>query len=167
METRQQLTPESLRTLFYEAANIVNGRPLAVENLDDPFSPSPITPNHLLTMKTKVLQPPPGEFGSPDQYSRKRWRQVQYLTEQFWVRWRREYLSTLQIRPKWHRPQEFKGGSVVLVADSNPVRNEWHLGVIEDVITSKDGHVRTVNVRVKGKTLTRPINRIKMLIKSE
>jgi len=56
----QQLDDESLRTLFTEAENIVNSRPLTTDNLSDPEARQPITPNHLLTLKTKVVLPPSG-----------------------------------------------------------------------------------------------------------
>ena len=69
-----QLDDESLRTLMVEAENIVNSRPLSVEKLSDPNSMEPITPNHLLTLKSNVVLPPPGNFSRPDFYSRKRWR---------------------------------------------------------------------------------------------
>ena len=58
----QQLDDESLRTLFTEAENIVNSRPLTIDNLSDPDAPKPITPNHLLTLESKVVLPPPGNF---------------------------------------------------------------------------------------------------------
>lgn len=67
-----QLCDEGLRTLMCEAAAIVNSRPLSVQNISDPMSPEPLTPNHLLTMKSKLILPPPGRFQRPDLYSRKR-----------------------------------------------------------------------------------------------
>jgi len=33
-----------------------------VNQLADPDSPTPVTPNHLLTMKSKVMLAPPGTF---------------------------------------------------------------------------------------------------------
>ena len=74
-----QLDDEALRTLMTEAENVINSRPA---------SPEPITPNHLLTLKSQVVLPPPGSFQQLDLYSRKRWRRVQYLANQFWIRWR-------------------------------------------------------------------------------
>jgi hypothetical protein len=68
-----QLDDDSLRTLMAEAAAIVNSRPLSVDNLNDPKDPIPISPNHLLTQKTSVVVPPPGDFQRTDVYSRKRW----------------------------------------------------------------------------------------------
>ena len=44
---------------------------------------------------------PPGTFQREDLFSRRRWRQVQYLADAFWKRWSREYLPLLQIRRKW------------------------------------------------------------------
>ena len=99
----RQLDDESLRTLMCEAEAIVNSRPLTVHNLNDPDSLNPLTPNHLLTMKTKVLLSPPGVFQSADLYSRKRWRRVQHLANQFWSRWRKEFLLGKQQRQKWTR----------------------------------------------------------------
>ncbi|CAC5381869.1 unnamed protein product [Mytilus coruscus] len=96
-----QLDDESLRTFMCEAASIVNSRPLNVESLNDPLLAEPITPNHLLTMKSRIILPPPGEFQTNDVYSKKRWRRVQYLANQFWDRWRKEFQSNLQSRQKW------------------------------------------------------------------
>lgn len=41
---------------------IVNSRPLVVKNLSDPCGPEPLTPNHLLTMKSGIVMPPCGNF---------------------------------------------------------------------------------------------------------
>ena len=95
-----QLDDETLRALFSEAENIVNGRPLAAE-LSDPGSPEPVTPIQLLTSKTRVVLPPPGEFGRTDMYGRKRWKRVQFFANQFWQRWRKEFLQNAQTRNKW------------------------------------------------------------------
>ena len=54
----------------------------------------------LLTGNTRPLAPP-GDFVAEDLYTRRRWRRVQYLADQFWTRWRREYLQNLQRRLKW------------------------------------------------------------------
>ena len=56
----------SLRTLLTESEAVVNSRPLTVETLNDPHSVRPLTPNHLLTMKSKVVMPPPGLFQKAD-----------------------------------------------------------------------------------------------------
>lgn len=53
----QDLVDEALRTVFTEAENIMNSRPLTVNNLSDPDAPKPTTPNHLLTLRTKLVLP--------------------------------------------------------------------------------------------------------------
>ena len=63
------LDDDSLRTLMYEAAAIVNSRPLTAETVSDPLSLNPLTPNQLLTMKTDLILPPPGNFESSDLYA--------------------------------------------------------------------------------------------------
>ena len=65
-----QLDEESLQTFMVEAEAIVNSRPLTVENLNSPRCPEPLTPNHLLTMKSKVVLPPASVFQREDQYSK-------------------------------------------------------------------------------------------------
>ena len=80
-----QLDDESLRNVLYEAAAIVNSRPLTVGTLNDPLTTPPLSPNLLLTTKTNVVLPPPGDFQKPDLYSCKHWRRVQYLVDLFWV----------------------------------------------------------------------------------
>jgi hypothetical protein len=123
-----RLTSEELRTLFYETMAIINSRPLTVQNLNDVNSLEPLTPNHLLTMKSEVVLPP-GNFCSADMYCRKRWKKVQCLANQFWTRWRKEYLITLQQRHKWHKPKcNIKLGAVVLIVDENSHRSEWKIG---------------------------------------
>ncbi|KAA8577371.1 hypothetical protein FQN60_010598 [Etheostoma spectabile] len=77
-----RLDDASLRTLLYEAMAVVNSRPLTVDGINDPLALEPITPNHLIMMKSKVALPPPGVFVKEDLYATKRWRRVQYLIEQ-------------------------------------------------------------------------------------
>lgn len=93
-----QLDDETLRTFMTEVECIINSRPLSVDYVCDAQAPEPLTPNHLLTMKPKRVLPPPGVFQRGDVYCRKRWRRVQYFANQFWLRWRNEYLQMLQVR---------------------------------------------------------------------
>ena len=176
-----QLDDESLRTFMCEAAAIVNGRPLTIDNLYDSGHPEPITPNHLLTMKTKVLLPPPGRFVREDLYSRKRWRRVQHLVNEFWCRWRKEFLQNLQSRQKWVHPRrESQVGDIVIVKDENMPRNQWLMGRITDTFPSEDGLVRKVKLIIAdaklngaGKrtqalqTLERPVHKLVTLLAQE
>ena len=92
----QQIDVEALRTFMCEAEAVVNSGPLTSESITPPGSAEALTPNHFLTLKTKVVLPPPGVFKSADFYSRKWWRWVHHLTNEFWCRWKKEFLLSLQ-----------------------------------------------------------------------
>ena len=94
-----QLMHELLVTLMAEVTGIVNSHPIATIP-SDTDEPQPLTPAMLLTMKTWPLAPTPGQFVRQDLYMQNWWRKAQYLDDQFWVRWRKEYLQNLQKRPK-------------------------------------------------------------------
>ena len=120
-----QPTHELLVTLMAEVSGIVNSRPIAVIP-SDVDEPQPVTPAMVLTMKTCPLAPAPGHFVQQDLYARNWWRKAQYLADQFWVRWRKEYLQNLQNRPKWEsRERNLSVGDVVLVKDEDAHRNDW------------------------------------------
>ncbi len=176
-QSGQQLDDESLRTFLCEAMAIINSRPLTVDPLGDPSHPEPLTLNHLLTMKSKILLPPPGNFQREDLYSTKRWKRVQHLTNEFWTRWRREFLQGLQTRQKWtHHQRDSQVGDIVMLKDDDTPRNRWSLARVEEVNPSDDEHIREVKVVVgdtdidnKGsrikplKTLDRPIHKLVLL----
>ena len=160
--TNSRLDSSSLRTFFYEAMAIVNSRPLAIENLNDPCGPEALMPNHLLTMKSKILMPLPGKFETEDIYSKKRWRRVQYLADQFWIRWKKEYMANLQVRQKWnttHRNVQI--GDIVLLKDEDLVRYRWNLAKVVETMPSQDNLVRKVKLLMSDATLTKKGKRIK------
>ena len=135
----------------------------------------PLSPANLLTMKSKVIMPPPGRFDRPDIYSRKRWRRVQHIANEFWSRWRKEFLSSLQTRQKWNKvKQNFRAGEIVLVkSDAN--RNQWPMARIVEAIEDKYGAVRSVRLMMgkshsKDKTsriFDRPIDKIVLLAEND
>lgn len=167
----EQLDDESFRTLMTEAENVINSRPLTVTDLSDPTAAEPLTPNHLLTGKPAVVLPPPGKFDTPDVYCRKRWRRVQYIADQFWTRWKKEYLNHLNNRQKWTVPKRnSQVGDIVLLKDDCP-RNKWPLARVTKTLPSKDGIVRKVEVQTaqdgQRRTYERPIHKMILLLSKE
>ena len=79
----RSLDEESLNTLFTEVKATFTSRPLVVENINDANSEVALSPSHLLTMKSKVVTPPPDVFGTPDLYCKKCWKQVQHISNKF------------------------------------------------------------------------------------
>ncbi|XP_068758151.1 uncharacterized protein [Montipora capricornis] len=159
----QPLNDEGLLTLFAEVESIINGRPITKVS-DDPKDSDALTPNHLLLLRSGTSLPP-GLFVKGDNYSCRRWRQVQYLADVFWRRWLREYLPALQERQKWGAAKRnFAVNDIVLVFDDTVPRSSWPLGrVLEVHSNKKDGLVRSVKVKTKTSTLVRPTDKLVLL----
>ncbi|XP_064641265.1 uncharacterized protein LOC135496078 [Lineus longissimus] len=164
-----KLNDELLRTLLVEAEAIVNSRPLTYVEAESPDSPEPLSPSQLLTLKAKVVLPPPGVFEKTDLYCRRRWRRVQALANEFWVRWRREFLPTLQERKKWNRQQvNVTKGDVVMMIDETAPRCDWPLARIVEMFPGEDGLVRKVKIRTgQGTVYERPIQKLVLLFKPD
>ena len=103
-----------------------------------------------------------------------RWRRVQHIGNEFWKRWRKEFLSTLQSREKLNKNRrEFVIGDIVLLkVDAS--RNQWPMAKVVQVHKDSEGVVRSVRLLV-GKTrsgqderiLERPVQKIVLLQESE
>ena len=167
-QINERLDSSSLRTLFYECMAIINSRPLTtVEN-----DVQPLSPNDILHMKSSVILPLPGSFDSDDVYSRKRWVKVQSLSNTFWKRWAKEYLTNLQTRQKWHsKTRNLKVNDIVILSDQCS-RLDWPLGKVVKAVPSKDGLVRHVHLllfdKMAGKhvNLVRPVTKLVLLVES-
>ncbi|XP_043205783.1 uncharacterized protein LOC122372549 [Amphibalanus amphitrite] len=159
----QRLDDESLHTLFCEIESVLNSRPLTYVSTSQ-GDVEPLTPNHLLLLRG-CGEGVVGQFTADDLLSVKRWKQVQYLAEQFWLRWRRDYLPTLQRRQRWvHRSRNVEPGDVVLIADEEVPRGHWALGRVLETYPSRDGLVRKVRLRTGGTVLTRPVHKLIVLL---
>ncbi|KAL7840982.1 hypothetical protein SRHO_G00246730 [Serrasalmus rhombeus] len=135
---QQTLDDEGLHTVLCEVEAIINDRPITKLS-EDPNDLEPLTPNHLLTMKRKPVLPP-GLFDRTDMYGKRRWRQVQYISDLFWKRWITEYLPLLQERQKWtKKKRNLVPGDIVLVADTTAPRNSWVLGRVLKTFPDKKG----------------------------
>lgn len=159
-----RIDDEQLHTFMVEAEAIVNSRPITYLSSDVADS-LPITPQQLLTLKSRIVLPPPGIFLKEHIYCRKRWRAVQYLADQFWIKWKSQYLSSLQERSKWHKTEpNVKAGDIVLVkeADATP-RNAWPLARIMETTRGTDGLVRAAKLKMNGVLYTRPIHKLVLL----
>ena len=145
-----------------------------METLNDISSSQiPLSPSNLLTMKIHVFMPPPGVFTKPDLYSRRRCRCVQYIPEEFWHRWRKEFLQSLQTRQKWNdKRRNFEVGDIVILKEQDCQCNQWPLARIIGVDADRNGDVRSVTLRVAdsnngNQTLRRSITKIVLLVENE
>ena len=159
-----QLDDELLHTFMIEAESVVNSRPLTYLDDSSPDSEEPLTPSQILTLKSKVVLPPPGRFVKEDLFCRKRWRRVQFLSDQFWSRWRKEFIPTLQERKKWNKPEEnLKEGDIVLLTDESIARCQWPRAVVVETYSSEDSLVRKVKVKTSESSYERPVHKLILL----
>ena len=145
---KHTLSREELSTLLQEACSIVNNTPLW-EVSNNPDDPCPVSPANIITLKEEPNPPSIDQFTESDiyQYGKRRWRRVQYLSEQFWIRWKRHYLLDLQTRQRWKkRTRNILVGDIVLLSTESK-RNKWPLARVEVAKPGEDGVVRRVTVR--------------------
>ena len=72
---------------------------------------------------------------------------MQFLSDLFWSRWRREILTLYQSRRKWcDTHHNLQVDDIVLVMDENVPRLSWKMARVKSVKLSKDNCVRTVTL---------------------
>ena len=125
-------------------------------------------------MKSRVVMPPPGDFTTPDRYSRKQWRRVQHVANGFWDRWRKEVLLTIQNRKKWNNQKwNCQVGDIVLLRQEADW-NRWPMARIVNAYSDSKGNVRSVRLLLGASDksdnsipyLERPENKVVVLVKN-
>ena len=162
MSENATLNDYTLVTLLTEVEALINSRPLTWVS-DDVKDFEPLTPNHFLIGRSSSNLSPCITYES-NVMPRQRWRQVQSMTEQFWNRWRKEYLPTLTSRNKWMTgSRNVQVGDLVMLLDQNMVRGRWSLGRISNVFPGRDNVVRHVEVDTSTGRYIRPLTKISPL----
>ena len=132
-----------------EAEAIVNWRPLAENTINSSQYPEPLMPNHLLTMKSKEIVPPPGDFKCVDLYLSKQWHHIQYFVSKFWNRPKKEFLQSLQPRQKWIAVRtNLQVNNIVIVMNESSPKNCWKLACVHDTFPNDDSLVRKVKMAI-------------------
>ena len=89
---------------------------------------------------------------------------MQYLSNQFWNRWKREFLQSLQERQKWtKRRRNLEADDIVIVKDEQLPRNQWCLGRVKEAFVDADGLVRKVKLEISDRDLDQNGRRTKKL----
>lgn len=159
---QQTLDDERLSTFMVQVERILNSRPITQINsgLSDP---SPLTPNMLLLFRSN-LPIPEAVCNSGENYCKRRWAQIQYMSDIFWKRWIKEYLPTLALRQKWLKGKlSVKKGDLVLLREPNCSRGMWPMALVEETMTSHDGIVRSCIVKRGKSKLKRALSSLCML----
>ncbi|RXN38928.1 gag-pol fusion poly [Labeo rohita] len=145
--TTSSLTWGELQTLFYQAANLTNERPIDAKAQVQEDSIEYLTPNTLLLGRTRQG----GDTGGIDLCTLpwRRLRAIQIGVDMFWKKWSELAGPNLFVRPKWHRTQRNVAiGDIVWIADQNALRGQFRLGRIQAVYPDKKGLVRDADIKV-------------------
>ena len=142
------LTAGELQTVFFEAANLLNERPIWYKPGADPNLGSYLCPNDLILGRTGIAVPQ-GPFEALNILQSL--QAIQRVVTCFWRKWRRDYFSTLLVRQKWHvERRNLKPCDMVLVPDNNAFRGQWKMADVLEAEPGRDGKVRDVTLRYKS-----------------
>ena len=173
----QVLSVNELQTVCFEAANLVNERPIG-RHPTDPSDGVYLCPNQLLLGRASS-RAPAGPFKEPSKTSQ-RYLLVENITNSFWRQWTRDFFPSLLVRHKWHTAKRnVKIGDVVIIQDAKQLRGNWRLARVSKVMPSDDGQVRRVELQYKNEkpgeaankytgvrftTIERPIQRLVVIV---
>ena len=157
------------QTVVYEAAQLVNQRPIGRQRLT-PDDGTYLCPNDLILGRS-TNHVPQGPFAQKNNLNQ-RLNFIQEIVDHFWKRWSREVFPSLVVEPKWHvERRNLSTGDVVMIQDSNGVRGNWKIGIVIKIIDSRDGRVRNVEVMYKNGTtaikVKRAVQRLIVLVPVE
>lgn len=154
-----KLTFEELTTLFTKIEAILNSRPLCPLSTD-PMDLEVLTPGHFLIGQPLVALP---EYPYTELKDSRlsRYQQIQKMSQHFWLRWRNEYLHTLQQRCKWTSVTEPpKLDDLVLIKDENLSPLTWRRGRVVKLLPGKDSIIRVAEIKTQGGILMRPVSKL-------
>lgn len=142
----QVLTFEELTTLFVQIEAVLNSRPLCPVGTD-PNDLSVLTPGHFLTLEP-LTAVPDEDLSSVNINRLRRWQLLQSFHQNFWSRWKHEYLNSLIQRAKWTKDSKpLSVGSMVIIKDDNRAPLHWTLGRVQELLPGADGIVRIAMVK--------------------
>lgn len=152
----QVLTFEELYTVVVQVEAVLNSRPLCPLT-SDPNDLVALTPGHFLTLEPLVAVPD-HNVRDVSLNRLQRWQLVERLHQDFWQRWHREYLHTLQQRLKWLDPgSSITPNQLVAIKDERLPPLQWRLARVEKLHPGSDGISRVATVRTANGAVKRPL----------
>ena len=148
-----RLTADELYTVLTEIECTLNSRPLTYQyDIGEVLTPSHLILGQRLSPFSFKMSPTVDQLETNAQLS-KRFLFLKKKLTHFWNRWKKEYLVNLREchRMKKSTPNVVEKGEVVLIHEDGAKRLTWKMGIVENLITGKDGEVRGVSIQVMGK----------------
>lgn len=144
------LTFEEFNTVLTQIESILNSRPLLPLS-SDVSDLNYLTPGHFL-VGTALTSYPELDVTYKNINRMKFWQLCTKLKQDFWKLWSRDYLTSLQNRPKWkYCSDNLKEGDLVIVKQKDISPLNWPMGRIVKTIPGPDGRVRVAEVRMGPK----------------
>ena len=156
---RASFTRDELLTAVVEIEPVINSRPLSYVSATD--IEEPLTRSHLIVGRrllslpnylASMSDPSDEDFEVNASQLTKRMKHLATVLNNFWRRWRSEYLNELREShchgAKNTRNTHIATGEVVIVHDDSLPRGLWKLGQILEVFPGVDGLPRNALVRV-------------------
>ena len=143
-----KLTFQELTTILIEVESVINSRPLTYISDDDTVEA--LTPYYLVfgrNIKNQVKVSNDAEVELNSEQCSERVKTLQLTLNQFWNRFRTEYLGQLRekhsyVKGKFNNDCNIEVGDVVLIREDKFVpRGQWRKGRVENVIQGKDGMI--------------------------
>jgi hypothetical protein len=149
---------EEYSTLFCRIEAVLNSRPL-VPLSADPSEINFLTPGHFL-IGQQILDLPDADPRSQDSATSlsARWKLIEQIKNNFWRRWSKEYLHTLQQRAKWlHNGPQVQPGALYLVSEPNLPASCWRMGRVTRCFPDSAGITRVVELKTLSGIIKRPV----------
>ncbi|XP_065356174.1 uncharacterized protein LOC135950566 [Calliphora vicina] len=149
------LTFEQMNTLLAQVEAVINSRPLgSAPDTDTNY----LSPSHFLIGRPTTLVPD-GNLTEIESNRLDYWQHVQCMCQGFWRRWSREYLNSLQQRPKWTNTQpNISMDDIVLIKADNTPLSTWITSRVIENFPGSDGLTRAVRLKTSHGTMTRLSN---------
>ncbi|XP_063891680.1 uncharacterized protein LOC126055847 [Helicoverpa armigera] len=125
-----------------------------------PSLPELKIPRHFLVGRPLTSLPSaPINTKSPNRY-----QLIEKIRQDFWQRWRREFVAELQQRTKWKtRQHELRVGDLVILKEENVPPLQWRLGRVTRLYPGTDGVSRVADVMSSRGTVRRAVNKMCIL----
>lgn len=156
-------TYEDFYSICVQVESILNSRPL-YPLTEEPEDYETITPGHFLIGASLKAVPELPVWNATSTHV-SRYRHMQFVIQQFWSHWSRNYLQTLQGRSKWKvaNQSDLAEGKLVLLHEDNVPPMCWRLGRIAKLHPGADGLVRVVLVKTKNGLFKRSVHKLSVL----
>ena len=156
------ITKGEMITLLVEIEACINSRPLFYVS-DESVEYKTLSPSHFLLGRDAFMKSNVSfesiSVNSSDLYLKH--KAMNNMFKRFWSLWSKDYLSSLpSVVKKFKQKCNLKLGSVVLIREENIPRLQWPLGLVIEILPSKDNLTRSVKIKTAKGIVQRPVQKL-------